>query len=260
MPEEAKTEGWDAATTTTEKPDVQAKVEPTAPDGTGKPAEEGKAQAQPVVTDSKEYKTLQTKLNKANEELSRLRANHASTATIEARTAKMEQILEAMVDEFGSTVEQEEGQPPAKSRLKQRYEAIRGQTEAQTKQAKQAEEAGQRAFNRIAAIAKKTGLDLDGAELEAAKELFNKGDYDGAIEEVYEARLNKMQAQMDAKVEAKLKARNEEETADSVDTSASMGTGTGRSFTRQQIRKMSPDEYTKNYEAIDAAERAGRIK
>lgn len=260
---EEKTTGWDAATDSaapaSETP-VATEITNKAPEG--KPAEvEGKPPAQPVVTDSKEYKTLQTKLNKANEELLRLRANHASTATIEARTAKMEQILEAMVDEFGNTAEQEEGQPPTKSRLKQRYEAIKGQTEAQGKQQAEIQKHASDVMKRIQGVATKAGIDLNGAETESARTLWNNGDIDGALEEVQEIRIRKMQADLEAKFEQRFKAKkDEEETVDSVDTSSSVGAGTGRSFTRQQIRKMSADEYTKNSEAINAAERAGRIK
>ncbi|MFA5377158.1 MAG: hypothetical protein WC455_15510 [Dehalococcoidia bacterium] len=221
MPD-TETTGWVAATdnaaVTSETP---VATETTKQAAEGKPAEEAvKSPVQPVVTDSKEYKTLQTKLNKANEELTRLRANHASTATIEARTAKMEQILEAMVDEFGNTEEQEEGQPPTKSRLKQRYEAIKGQTEAQGKQLAEAVKHATDVMKRIQGVATKAGIDLNGPDAESARTLWNNGDIDGALEEVQEIRMRKMQTDLEAKFEAKFKkAKSDEETVDSVDTS-----------------------------------------
>jgi len=66
-------------------------------------------------------------------------------------------------------------------------------------------------------------------------------------------------AQARAKEFQNLEPKNKKPTPSRPDSSQ-VGTSTSRSFTREQIRKMSPADYVKNRNAILEAQEAGRIK
>jgi hypothetical protein len=184
------------------------------------------------VADSKEYKGLQTRYNRLTEELTRAKANNASLATIEQRTQKVEQVLGLMVEAIAGNQE-EETPVPARSSLKQRYDAINRKAEAQPEGPTPEQLMEYHTLNKLTRRAK---LDPESDEVVEARTLYQTKGFDAA-EEYLEGLVEKKKApketpeEMEARITAKVR---KELGLDSVDTSAP-ASGKGKYITDEDI-------------------------
>jgi len=209
----------------------------------------------------REAKAHQQNVSKKERELQRSRDFEAKIQALEEKLGVAVSMVADIMDRDSAEVEM------PTTRRSEQYLTKFKDAGSSTQKAQQTYQDG--IFAEIGKLAAGAGVDLDSRELAQAKNLWYEGKPEDALDEVKqvvekmtEAKKEPVESDEEKKkkwVEEGKRLAMEEAKALGTDTGGPHGS-TGRSFTRQQIREMSPAEYKENRPAIEAAMAAERIK
>lgn len=214
-------------------------AEATATAETTAATEEVKGQPAPVldVTQTKEYKGLQTRLNRANEELARARARDASIATIEQKIQKVVDAQGLIIEALGSAGQ--EVQAPTPTNLRQRYDALNAKPEAPQTTPEQVYE-----YRTLTRLTRKAKLEPDSDEVIKTRHLYQTQGFEAA-EDYLEGLIDKGKApreteeEMEARIERRLLNKMG---VNSVDNSTSGSKKGSRKPTIEEFKKTPPKD------------------